>query len=84
MTLYAFYLSRQNQGPWYDIKKYFDGDLITSALTVSTTFTVLVFIISLSMLIVAGICYIPLLAHIQGNLKVCFQTIASVCVRMLI
>lgn len=52
------------------MSKYFDGDLITSALTVSTTFTVLVFIISLLSLIVAGICYIPLLAHIQGNLKV--------------
>lgn len=36
---------------------------------VSTTFTVLIFAISLAMLIVAGICYIPLLAHIQGNLK---------------
>ncbi|PIL37255.1 hypothetical protein GSI_00948 [Ganoderma sinense ZZ0214-1] len=69
LTLYAFYLSKQDKGAWYDISKYFDGDLITSALTVSTTFTVLVFAISLLMLIIAGICYIPLLAHIQGNLK---------------
>ncbi len=76
MTLYAFYLSRQNEGDaWWDLSKYFDGGLITSALTVSTAFTVVVFIISLLMLIIAGICYIPLLAHIQGNLKVCFQTI---------
>ncbi|KAI0750915.1 hypothetical protein C8Q80DRAFT_1217821 [Daedaleopsis nitida] len=69
LTLYAFYLSKQDQGDWYDIKKYFDGTLITSALTVSTAFTVFVFAFSLLMLIIAGICYIPLLCHIQGNLK---------------
>ncbi|KAI1796277.1 hypothetical protein LXA43DRAFT_661315 [Ganoderma leucocontextum] len=69
LTLYAFYLSKQNQGEWWELSKYFDGDLITSALTVSTTFTVVVFVISLLMLIIAGLCYIPLLAHIQGNLK---------------
>ncbi|RPD67051.1 hypothetical protein L226DRAFT_565806 [Lentinus tigrinus ALCF2SS1-7] len=69
LTLYAFYLSKEDDGDWYQISKYFDGDLITSALTVSTTFTVLVFALSLLMLIIAGICYIPLLCHIQGNLK---------------
>ncbi|TBU38056.1 hypothetical protein BD309DRAFT_931370 [Dichomitus squalens] len=69
LTLYAFYLSKEKDGHWYDISKYFDGDLITSALTVSTAFTVFIFAISLLMLIIAGICYIPLLAHIQGNLK---------------
>ncbi|OBZ76906.1 hypothetical protein A0H81_03994 [Grifola frondosa] len=58
-----------DQRAWYDISKYFDGTLITSALTVSTAFTVLIFAISLLSLIVAGICYIPLLCHIQGNLK---------------
>ncbi len=69
MTLYAFYLSKPD-GEWYDIRKYFQGDdFITGALTVSVAFTVLVFVISLSMLIIAGICYIPLLCHIQGNLK---------------
>ncbi|KAH9943337.1 uncharacterized protein BXZ73DRAFT_40318 [Epithele typhae] len=69
LTLYAFYLSKEDDGDWYDIKKYFQGTYITSALTVSTAFTVTVFAISLLMLIVAGICYIPLLMHIQGNLK---------------
>ncbi|KAI0774381.1 hypothetical protein C8Q74DRAFT_1368862 [Fomes fomentarius] len=69
LTLYAFYLSKP-EGEWYDIRKYFEGDnFITGALTVSVAFTVLVFVISLSMLIIAGICYIPLLCHIQGNLK---------------
>ncbi|KAI0352831.1 hypothetical protein OH77DRAFT_1497621 [Trametes cingulata] len=69
LTLYAFYLSKEDDGPFWQISKYFDGDLITSALTVSTAFTVFIFALSLFMLIVAGICYIPLLCHIQGNLK---------------
>lgn len=70
LTLYAFYLSKQNDGEWYDIGKYFAGnDLVTTGLTISTTFTVLVFAGSLLLLIAAGLCYIPLLCHIQGNLK---------------
>lgn len=71
LTLYAFYLSKQNKGDWYDISKYFAGnDLVTTALTISTAFTVLVFAGSLLLLIMAAFCYIPLLCHIQGNLKV--------------
>ena len=70
LTLYAFYLSKEDDGDWYDIGKYFDSkNLVASALTVSTAFTVCVFAFSLLMLIIAGVCYIPLLAHIQGNLK---------------
>lgn len=41
----------------------------TSALTVTSFFTVAVFAGSLLLLIVAAICYIPLLLHIRGNLK---------------
>jgi len=71
LTLYAFYLSKQGtDSPWWDLSKYFAGnDLVTTALTISTAFTVLVFAGSMIFLIVAGICYIPLLCHIQGNLK---------------
>ncbi|KIK65380.1 hypothetical protein GYMLUDRAFT_38831 [Collybiopsis luxurians FD-317 M1] len=70
LTLYAIYLSHKGEGHWYDVSKYFEGNsLSTSALTVSTFFTVVVFAGSLLLLIVAGICYIPLLAHIRGNLK---------------
>ena len=83
LTLYAFYLSKEDDGDWYDIKKYFNGDLITSALVVSTTFTVLVFALSMLMLIIAGICYIPLLCHIQGNLKeYCCHKVDKVCTIM--
>lgn len=77
LTLYAFYLSKSDKGPWWDISKYFSGnDLVTTGLTISTAFTVVVFAGSLFLLIIAGFCYIPLLCHIQGNLKVCAVTVS--------
>ncbi|KAL0070865.1 Potassium transporter [Marasmius tenuissimus] len=71
LTLYAVYLSRKNEkGEWYEIGKYFDNkNFTTSALTVTTFFTVTIFAGSLLLLIVAGVCYVPLLIHIRGNLK---------------
>ncbi|PSR71783.1 hypothetical protein PHLCEN_2v12284 [Hermanssonia centrifuga] len=71
LTLYAFYLSKSDDGqPWWQISKYFAGnDFVTTALTISTAFTCLIFAGSLLLLIAAGVCYIPLLCHIQGNLK---------------
>jgi len=71
LTLYAVWLSRKDEpGPWYDVPKYFAGNsLSTSALTVSSFFTVVIFCGSMLLLIVAGICYVPLLCHIRGNLK---------------
>ncbi|KAG6902295.1 hypothetical protein C0995_001905 [Termitomyces sp. Mi166 len=72
LTLYAIYLVKhKNPGKWYDIGKWFTNNksLSTSLLTVTTFLTVLVFAGSLLLLIAAGICYIPLLCHIQGNLK---------------
>jgi len=70
LTLYSIYLAKRNDGPWYDVPKYFArNSLSTSALTVSTFFTFVIFAGSLILLIIAGICYIPLLCYIQGNLK---------------
>jgi hypothetical protein len=71
LTLYAVWLVKhKNPGNWYDLSKYFAGNsLSTSALTVSSLFTVLVCAGSLLLLLVAGLCYIPLLLHIRGNLK---------------
>ncbi|KAG6837536.1 hypothetical protein H0H93_007717 [Arthromyces matolae] len=72
LTLYAIYLvKKDNPGHWYDISKWFANNKSTSTslLTVTTFLTVLVFAGSLLLLIIAGICYIPLLCHIQGNLK---------------
>jgi hypothetical protein len=70
LTLWSIYLSKKSQGNWYDISKYFEGNALSvSALTVTTFFTVVVFIGSLLLLMVAAICYIPLLCYIRGNLK---------------
>lgn len=73
LTLYAVWLLRkENEGEWYEITKYFEGNsLSTTGLTLTALFTVLVFLGSLLLLVIAAICYIPLLCHIQGNLKVC-------------
>ncbi|KAG9317577.1 hypothetical protein JVU11DRAFT_1785 [Chiua virens] len=70
LTLYSIYLAKKGNGPWYDVSKYFTGNSLSiSALTVSTFFTFVIFAGSLLLLTVAGICYIPLLCYIQGNLK---------------
>lgn len=71
LTLYTVYLVKQeNPGAWYDVRKYFkDNSNSTSALTVSSFFTVAVCAGSLLLLIIAGLCYVPLLLHIRGNLK---------------
>lgn len=70
LTLFAIYLARRDRTPWYNFKKYFAGNnLITTALTISTLFTVLIFAGSLLLLIIAAIGYIPLLCYIKGNLK---------------
>jgi hypothetical protein len=74
LTLWAIILSKSKSGGWYDIPKYFPNGqkLAVSALTVTTFFTVLVFIGSMLLLIVAAVIYIPLLCYIQGNLKVLY------------
>jgi hypothetical protein len=72
-------LARKNDGTeWYNFKKYFAGNnLITTALTISTLFTVLIFAGSLLLLIIAAIFYVPLLCYIKGNLKVGFMYLAD-------
>jgi len=76
LTLFAIYLAKKDdKSPWFNIKKYFAGNnLITSALTISTLFTVVIFAGSMLLLTVAGICYVPLLCYIKGNLKVRFSS----------
>jgi len=71
LTLFAIYLAKKDdKTPWFDFKKYFAGNnMITTALTISTLFTVVVFAGSLLLLIIAAICYVPLLCYIKGNLK---------------
>ncbi|KAI9466817.1 hypothetical protein BJY52DRAFT_1161965 [Lactarius psammicola] len=71
LTLFAIYLAKKDdKTPWFNFKKYFLGNnLITTALTISTLFTVVIFAGSMLLLIVAGMCYVPLLCYIKGNLK---------------
>jgi len=68
LTLYGFYLSKLHDGPVFDLGKY-SNNFVTSALIIATLFTVMVFAIEMILLIIAGICYVPLLCYIQGNLK---------------
>ncbi|KAJ7129799.1 hypothetical protein C8R44DRAFT_777723 [Mycena epipterygia] len=69
LTLYAVWLAKHDTAKW-DITKYFAGNTVsTSLLTVTTSFSVIVFIGSLLLLIIAGLCYLPLLCYIRGNLK---------------
>lgn len=72
ITLYSFYLSKQDSknNEWDDFSKYFKGrDLIANILMCVMLFTVIVFAASLLLLMVAGVCYVPLLCIIRGNLK---------------
>lgn len=78
LTLYSFYLSQKdNDGSFFDLNKYTNGNLVTAGLIFSTIFTVLIFLGSALLLLAAGICYIPLLCYIRGNLKVCDADVAS-------
>ncbi|WVW78165.1 hypothetical protein I302_100116 [Kwoniella bestiolae CBS 10118] len=52
-----------------DIPAYWDNSAITAMLLFSMIATVLIFAGSLLLLIVAAVCYVPLLCYIQGNLK---------------
>jgi hypothetical protein len=70
INLYSFYLSKSGTGNWYDFNKYFNNpDFTSNALTGTMLFTFVIFAGSLLLLIAAGVCYIPLLMHIRGNLK---------------
>jgi len=69
LTLYSFWLV--NSGNLTAMENYWlSQSLVTKFLLISILFTVLVFFLgSLCLLILAAICYIPLLCYIQGNLK---------------
>jgi len=70
LTLYSFYLSQKDaDGSVFDLNKYTNGNLVTAGLIFSTISTVLIFLGSALFLLAAGICYIPLLCYIRGNLK---------------
>lgn len=68
MTLYSIYLSKQDGTPWDNFSKYSDN-YVTTLLLISTIFSVVICAGSLLILAAAGLCYVPLLCHIRGNLK---------------
>ncbi|KAF7332138.1 Alpha-1,3-glucosyltransferase [Mycena kentingensis (nom. inval.)] len=71
LTLYSVWLAKHDKAGW-NIPDYFKGNTTsTSILTVTTLFTVVVFAGSLLLLIVAGICYIPLLSSLTPAQEYC-------------
>jgi hypothetical protein len=55
--------------PFEKYQTYSNGSYVTAGLLITMIFTVLIFIGSALLLVVAGILYIPLLCYIRGNLK---------------
>lgn len=70
LTLYSFWVAYGRGNPFNKITTYYDGNYITAILLMTMIFTVLIFIGSLLLLLVAAIFYVPLLCYIRGNLKV--------------
>ncbi|KAG9015038.1 hypothetical protein FRB94_007110 [Tulasnella sp. JGI-2019a] len=69
LTLYSFWVASGRGNPFDKIDQYYNGDYVTAILLVTMIFTVLIFIGSLLLLVVAGVLYVPLLCYIRGNLK---------------
>ncbi|WVF69535.1 hypothetical protein IAT40_004313 [Kwoniella sp. CBS 6097] len=67
LILYSF--AYANGFQTNDIPAYWDNSAVTAMLLFSMIFTVLIFAGSLLLLIIAAVCYVPLLCYIQGNLK---------------
>ncbi|WVQ98312.1 hypothetical protein IAU59_005435 [Kwoniella sp. CBS 9459] len=67
LILYSFAYANGFQTD--DIPAYWDNSAVTAMLLFSMIFTVLIFAGSLLLLIIAAVCYVPLLCYIQGNLK---------------
>ncbi|ORX35903.1 hypothetical protein BD324DRAFT_581368 [Kockovaella imperatae] len=67
LILFSFALASHFQTS--NLSEYYDGSPITAMLLLAMIATVLIFLGSLILLIVAAILYVPFLCYIQGNLK---------------
>ncbi|KAK1921818.1 putative vacuole protein [Papiliotrema laurentii] len=67
LTLYSF--AYANGFHWSNLPAWWDNSTVTAMLLFAICFTVLMFLGSLILLIVASILYIPFLCYMQGNLK---------------
>ncbi|GAA6017344.1 hypothetical protein JCM10207_005601 [Rhodosporidiobolus poonsookiae] len=66
LTLYSFGKSEN----WTtDFSVYWSGSLVKKGILVTMIFTVVVWVISAALLLIAAVMYVPLLCYIQGNLK---------------
>lgn len=66
ITLYSFGKSEN----WTtDLSVYFGGGILKSGVIITMLFTLVVWVGSAILLIVAAVLYVPLLCYIQGNLK---------------
>ena len=53
-----------------NLSEYYNGSPITAMLLLAMIATVLIFLGSLILLVIAALFYVPFLCYIQGNLKV--------------
>ncbi|SCV72377.1 BQ2448_3914 [Microbotryum intermedium] len=66
ITLYSFGKSEK----WTtDLSVYFGGGFLKTGIIITMLFTVIIFVGSAVLLLIAAIMYVPLLCYIQGNLK---------------
>lgn len=68
LILYSFW--EANDESWDPTDYLKSDDPLTSVLFLAMLFTVTVFAGSVLLLLIAAVCYVPLLCYIQGNLKV--------------
>ncbi|KAL8276093.1 hypothetical protein RQP46_011508 [Phenoliferia psychrophenolica] len=65
-TLYSFGSSEQ----WTtDVSVYFGGSVVKAGIIITMLFTLVIWVGSMLLLLVAAFMYVPLLCYIQGNLK---------------
>ncbi|GAA5995746.1 hypothetical protein JCM5350_005892 [Sporobolomyces pararoseus] len=66
ITLYSF---GKSENFTTDLSVYFSGSILRDGVIVTMVFTVVMWLGSALLLLIAAICYVPLLCYIQGNLK---------------
>ncbi|KAG8950802.1 hypothetical protein FRC03_012731 [Tulasnella sp. 419] len=70
ITSYSYWSANGHRNPSEKLSVHYNGkDYVTAILLVAMVFTVVVFLGSLLLIIIAGILYVPLLCYIRGNLK---------------
>ena len=66
ITLYSF---GKSENFTTNLSVYFSGSILRDGVIVTMVFTVVMWLGSALLLLIAAVCYVPLLCYIQGNLK---------------